>query len=62
MDEVHATAAYAAEEKKMQVKKGNKRGKKRLVQEVVSQSKDNSSRVVSDPIGPVDIPGCLDMQ
>jgi hypothetical protein len=54
-DEAHAAAARAAEEKKLRIKKQGKRGRKRKVQEVESESDDNSSQLGSDPIVPTDI-------
>ena len=55
MDEAHAAAARAVEEKKLRVKKPGKRGRKRKAQEVESESEDSSSQLGSDLIVPADI-------
>jgi hypothetical protein len=49
-DEAHAAAACGKEEKKMRAKKPGKRGRNRKVQEVDSESEDNSSQLGSDSI------------
>jgi hypothetical protein len=49
-DEAHAAVARAVEEKKLRAKKTRPQGRKRKVQEVESESEDNSSQSSSDPI------------
>jgi len=61
MDEAHAAATRAVEEKKMRAKRPGKRGWKRKVQEVESESKDNSSQVGSDPVLPPEILECMEV-
>ena len=55
-------AVKLAAEKKKQVKKGGKQGRKRKAQEVESESEDNSSRLGSDPILPPEILECVVVQ
>ena len=58
-DEAIAAAQQAKEEKKKRTKKGGKRGKKRKVQEIESESEDNSSQVDSDSILLLEILKCI---
>ena len=61
-DEAFATVARSAEEKKKQATKTGKRGRKRKVQEVESESEPESSTVDSDPVLPSEILGCIEVE
>jgi hypothetical protein len=61
-DEALAAAARAVEEKKMQAKKPGKWGRKRKVQEVESESEDNSSQLGSDSVPLPEILKCIKVQ
>jgi hypothetical protein len=54
-DKAHAAAAHAKEEKKLRTKKPGKWGGKHKVQEVESESEDNSSQLGSDSVLPPEI-------